>query len=254
MASGGELVAEPVFEIRELGRLSYARAYEIQKAVHEQVKNARESANPIAGIILCVEHHPVITVSRRMGAEGHLLASRELLEQVGVEVCETDRGGDITYHGPGQVVLYPIVDLNLLNIGLHEYMRLMEEAVIETCSDYGIHAAREPGATGVWVPGSIVGRGAAAKICAMGVRVSRWVSMHGLALNVTTNLEHFNLIVPCGLVGRAVTSIHAERHMDPTHAEVSVALANRLIKHLRAALAVANQKRGTRVVPPESAG
>ena len=245
--------SDPVFEIRDLGRVSYVQGYEIQRAVHEQVKAARDTAQPIAGIVLCVEHDPVITVSRRAGADAHLLASRELLDQVGVEVCETDRGGDITYHGPGQVVLYPIVDLNLLNIGLHEYMRLMEEAVIETCAQYGVRAAREPGATGVWVPDSVVGHGSSAKICAMGVRVSRWVSMHGLALNVTTNLDHFRLIVPCGLVGRAVTSIQSERGEAPLLADISRALAQRLIVHLRAALSIANQKRGTRV-DSESAG
>jgi lipoyl(octanoyl) transferase len=137
----------------------------------------------------------------------HLLASPELLSRHGVALAETDRGGDITYHGPGQLVAYPILDLNLLGLGLHAYMRLLEDAVIETCGTFGIQAQREPGATGVWVPGA---DGGSAKVCAMGVRVRKWVSMHGLALNVTTNLEHFGLIVPCGLPGRPVTTVERE--------------------------------------------
>lgn len=184
----------------DLGRLPYAAAYELQVAHHAEVLAARESGNPVIGRILLVEHDPpVITVSKRAGASSHLLATPELLAERGVTVAETDRGGDITYHGPGQLVVYPIVDLNHLRLGLHDYMRLLESAVIECCAKYGVSAERDAGATGVWVDGS--------KVCAMGVRVRRWVTMHGLAINVTTNLDHFDLIVPCGLVGRSVTSL-----------------------------------------------
>jgi lipoyl(octanoyl) transferase len=149
--------------------------------------------------------------------------------RAGVTVAETDRGGDITYHGPGQQVVYPILDLNHLGLRLHQYMRLLEQVVIDTLAHFDIHAERDCGATGVWVPprGATARGGApprssasedgtldlppppAAKICAMGVRVKRWISMHGLALNVATNLQHFQLIVPCGLAGRPVTSMAA---------------------------------------------
>jgi len=117
-------------------------------------------------------------------------------------VVETDRGGDITYHGPGQLVAYPILDLNRYGLGLHAYMRLLEQVVIDTVAVWGVVGERDPGATGVWVRGR--------KIAAFGVRVRKWVSMHGLALNVTTILDHFGLVVPCGLVGRGVTSLHGE--------------------------------------------
>jgi lipoyl(octanoyl) transferase len=121
-------------------------------------------------------------------------------------VEETDRGGDITYHGPGQLVAYPILDLNHLNLRLHEYMRLLEGVVIEACATWGVEGHRDEGATGVWVRGE---EGQSAKVCAMGVRVRRWVSMHGLAINVSTDLNHFDLIVACGLAGRSVTSLKA---------------------------------------------
>src|SRR5690606_29440764 len=138
---------------------------------------------------------------------GHVLATPGLLARHGVELVETDRGGDVTYHGPGQLVAYPIVDLNRVGLRLHEYMRALEGAVIAAVAGFGVAGERDPAATGVWVPGAV--RGESAKLCAMGVRVRRWVSMHGLALNVTTDLSHFGLIVPCGLAGRPVTSLHA---------------------------------------------
>lgn len=199
--------------VRDLGRLAYARAFTLQKELQQQVIAWRETptdSNPCAlGHILLVEHDPpVITVSRRKTARQHLIATPQQLERAGVEVSETDRGGDITYHGPGQLVVYPIIDLNMLGLRMHDYMRLLEQVVIETLAHFGMRAERDGTATGVWVnPGTNVHGFSAAKICAMGVRVSRWVTMHGLALNVTTNLEHFQLIVPCGLAGRQVTSM-----------------------------------------------
>jgi lipoyl(octanoyl) transferase len=150
-------------------------------------------------------------------------------------VAETDRGGDITYHGPGQLVAYPILDLNAFGLRLHSYMRFLEDVVIATIAGFGITGVRDPGATGVWVAPERGGAeasapgGAARKICAMGVRVSRWVSMHGLALNVTTNLAHFDLIVPCGLAGRAVTSMERELGAAcPSMDEVKAALVRSL--------------------------
>ena len=198
--------------VRDLGRMSYADAFALQKNLQQEVIAARDhDRRDWIGYLLLVEHEPpVITVSRRKGARDHLLATPAALKRAGVEVAETDRGGDITYHGPGQLVAYPILDLNRLGLRLHGYMRLLEETVIRTVSHWGIEGERDESATGVWVRrgGGRDGSGpATAKICAMGVRVSRWVSMHGLALNVRTDLGHFDLIVPCGLAGRGVTSM-----------------------------------------------
>ncbi|KAA0216492.1 MAG: lipoyl(octanoyl) transferase LipB [Leptolyngbya sp. PLA3] len=194
-------------EVIDLGRMAYHAAWDEQRRLHAEVLAARERGEPEIGRVLLVEHDPVITVTKRPGAIGHLLASPELLTRHGVELVHTDRGGDITYHGPGQLVCYPIIDLQLLHLRLHEYMRLLEQAVIDTIATFGLAGERDPSATGVWVrPNAGL---PAEKICAMGVRVSRWISMHGLALNVTTNLDHFGLIVPCGLSGRGVTSLGA---------------------------------------------
>jgi lipoate-protein ligase B len=213
--------------------MEYGAAYRAQCEHLEEVLVARQAGRPEVGRILTVEHDPVITVSSRAAASGHLLAGPEMLRRAGVAVQTTDRGGDITYHGPGQLVVYPILDLNLLNLGLHDYMRLLEEAVIDACGSFGLRARREPGATGVWVgePGS--------KICAMGVRVRRWICMHGLALNVAPDMSHFGLIVPCGLVGRGVTSLRQQLDpppsMDRAKAMVVAALNRRLADALQRA-------------------
>lgn len=194
--------------------MSYAEAYARQIEAVDAVLAARASRAPNPGFIFLVEHDPVITVTRRPQAREHLLATPELLARHGVALVETDRGGDVTYHGPGQIVVYPILDLTPLGLRVHDYMRLLEEAVIRTCGEYGVRAMRDPAATGVWVnpkgaPGEPLSP-RAGKVAAMGVRLRRWVTMHGLALNVTTNLDHFALIVPCGLAGRPVTSLGRE--------------------------------------------
>lgn len=202
-----------VLRAEDLGRIGYSEAYAYQVRCVESLLAAREAAvragRPLTdpGRVLMLEHDPVITVSRRPGARAHLIADEARLAREGVTIAETDRGGDITYHGPGQLVVYPILDLNALRLRLHDYMRALEESVIRLCDRLGLHAQREPGATGVWIrtaPGE-----EPAKVCAMGVRVTRWVSMHGLALNVNPRMDHFDLIVPCGLIGRRVTSLRA---------------------------------------------
>lgn len=205
---------KPVIAVHDLGRLDYPRAFDAQREHHAAVVASRDAGNPEVGRLLLVEHvPPVITVSRRPDARKHLTATAEMLAAAGVGVCETDRGGDITYHGPGQLVVYPIVDLNTLRLNLHGYMRMLEEVVIAALARFGVVGQSEKGAAGVWVlsePQAQAPGSSSAKICAMGVRVRRWVTMHGLALNVTTNLEHFGLIVPCGLAGRGVTSLQHE--------------------------------------------
>jgi lipoyl(octanoyl) transferase len=239
-----------VVRVIDLGVMEYRAAYQVQLEHLEEVLAGRgaEGAADVGGAerkgaesggeigrILLVEHPAVITVGRRPGAQKHLVATPEFLAARGIDLVETDRGGDITYHGPGQLVCYPIVDLNRLKLGLHGWMRLLEEAVIAVCRDHGLEADREEGATGVWVRSR---SGEKAKICAMGVRVKRWITMHGLALNVTTNLEHFGLIVPCGLVGRPVTSLERELGAGgkggcPPMAEVKRALIRELEQRLR---------------------
>ncbi|HYE01631.1 MAG TPA: lipoyl(octanoyl) transferase LipB [Phycisphaerales bacterium] len=208
------------FRVIELGQMSYAEAYARQVEAAEELLAARAAGALVPGSLMFVEHAPpVITVSRRPAARAHLLASPAELARAGVTLAETDRGGDITYHGPGQLVAYPILDLHQLGLRIHDYLRLLEQAVIDSCAAFGVMAHRDPCATGVWVGGGADADGGACgatagsgarKLCAMGIRVRRGVCLHGLALNVSTNLEHFGLIVPCGLAGRGVTSLRRE--------------------------------------------
>lgn len=196
------------FTVIRAGRTAYPDAVALQQTHHAAVLASRDTQHPESGRIILTEHDPVITVTRRPGVSDHVLLPTQSLAARGIAVHETDRGGDVTYHGPGQLVCYPIVDLNALGLRIHEYMRALEQAVIDTLAAFNIHAARDPGATGVWVPGP---DGAPhAKVCAMGVRVRRWVAMHGLAINIDPDMSHFALIVPCGLAGRPVTSMRAQ--------------------------------------------
>lgn len=227
----------------DLGLRDYADAFALQQRAHAEVLEGRAADGPMR--LLLVEHPPVVTVSRRPGAASHLVASPERLASLGIQVAETDRGGDITYHGPGQLVAYPIVDLQRLELRVHAYVRALEEAVIQALAGWGVEGRRDPEATGVWVGG-----GAGRKICAIGVRVGRWVTTHGLALNVTTDLRHFQTIVPCGLHGRDVTSLERERSFAaaasspeaakpalppmPAMSEVKAVLAASLAASLRA--------------------
>lgn len=197
----------------------------VQLEHHQQVLAARDAPTGQVGRLLLVEHEPVITVSRRPTATDNLSATPEMLAAAGVAVEPTDRGGDITYHGPGQLVAYPILDLNRLGLNLHAYMRLLEQVVIDTVAAFGVVGDRDESATGVWVAQPDAN---AAKIAAMGVRVRRWITMHGLALNVATNLDHFDLIVPCGLAGRSVTSLQRELgDAAPTMDQVKAKLVDR---------------------------
>jgi lipoyl(octanoyl) transferase len=216
----------------DLGRIGYQAAYQMQVMHLEEVLASRDAGQAEIGRILLLEHDPVITIGRHPRSARHVLATREMLAVRGVEVVESDRGGDVTYHGPGQLVVYPIVDLNRLNLGLHAYMRLLEAAVIQACSAFGLDARREPGATGVWVERE----GGSAKLGAMGVRVRRWATMHGLAINVGADLSNFDLIVPCGLAGRSVTSLRALLGQDaPTMERVKEEVSRRLTESLSSA-------------------
>lgn len=239
------IASSSLFEVRDLGRVGYAGGLALQRETHAHVVAARERGDLGPMPIYLLEHDPpVITVSRRPGAADHLLATPELLAMHGVTVAETDRGGDITYHGPGQLIAYPILDLNRLGFRVHSYMRWLEGIVIETIAAFGVAGHRDVCATGVWIGGTPESAADATeppcakggrKICAMGVRIARWVSMHGLALNVSTNLAHFGLIVPCGLVGRPVTSLALECGTAPSMDEVKRVMAQRFLAVVGAA-------------------
>jgi len=240
-----EAAGDAVLTVIDAGRLSYADGLTLQQDHWEEVLASRDVDGSVGRLLLLEHDPPVITVSRRKTSREHLVATPELLEREGVEVHETDRGGDITYHGPGQLVAYPILDLNKLRLNLHAYLRFLEQIVIDTCNDFGVAAHRDVCATGVWVGGdpatqteSCPGPAGGAKICAMGVRVRRWVTTHGLALNVTTNLDHFKLIVPCGLVGRPVTSLRDQLgDACPDMSDAKEALARRFQVGIKDALA-----------------
>ena len=182
-------------DVRRLGRIAYGDALALQRSLVEDRRAGR-----IPDTLLLVEHPHVLTLGvRGDGGRSHILASPDTLAARGVEVYETGRGGDITYHGTGQIVGYPILDLKPDRCDVHRYVRDLEEVLIRTAADYGIQAQRVEGLTGVWV-----GR---EKLAAIGVRIARWITSHGFALNVTTDLEYFNLIVPCGITDHGVTSL-----------------------------------------------
>ncbi len=180
-------------QFEDLGRLAYAPAFEKQCAIHADVLAGKRPPT-----VLLVEHDPVITVSRRQSAAAHVLADAAMLARHGVALCPTDRGGDVTYHGPGQLVIYPILPLNTLGLNIRRYVRGLEAVVIRALTTFGVVAQRDHCATGVWVQD--------AKVAAIGVRVQCWVSMHGMAINVDPQMAHYDLIVPCGL-NRPVTSL-----------------------------------------------
>ena len=186
--------AAAVCELRDLGRMRYADAFALQQQLVERRKRGE-----IPDQLLMVEHPHVVTMGRN-GHDENLLVQPELLERSGVEFHRTDRGGDVTYHGPGQIVGYPIVDLREWKRDVVAYVRALEQVLIDALAEFGIAAGREAGATGVWTEQG--------KIAAIGVHISRWVTSHGFALNVTTDLSYFRYIVPCGLT-KPVTSLRA---------------------------------------------
>ncbi|MFW2390436.1 MAG: lipoyl(octanoyl) transferase LipB [Polyangiales bacterium] len=179
-----------------LGVVEYAEAHRLQKELQ-----AKRVAGEIDDTVLLLEHPAVLTMGRS-AKEQHLLASRAALEARGIAVHEVGRGGDVTYHGPGQLVAYPIIDLKPDHKDVRKYVASLEETMIRTCADFGLSAERVAGLNGAWI--------ADRKVGAVGVRISRWVTMHGLALNVNSDLSHFELIVPCGIQDKTVTSLSAE--------------------------------------------
>jgi lipoyl(octanoyl) transferase len=208
-----------LLEIRRLGRIGYADGLDLQRALVEDRKAGR-----IADTLLLLEHPHVITLGVKLAdARSHVVATPEVLAARGVEVHETGRGGDVTYHGPGQIVGYPIVDLRPDRQDVHRYVRDLEEVMIRACADFAVTARRLDGLTGTWVD---TARGPQ-KIGAIGVRISRWVTSHGFAFNVNTDLRQFDLIVPCGIAEHGVTSLAAQHGTSLPLAAVEDALIAR---------------------------
>ncbi|HUF23621.1 MAG TPA: lipoyl(octanoyl) transferase LipB [Vicinamibacterales bacterium] len=199
-------------EIRRLGTVGYQEALDLQTGLVEQRRRG-----DVGDLLLLLEHPPVITLGvKTRNTRTNIVASDAQLAAAGVAVFQSGRGGDVTYHGPGQLVGYPIFDLNPHRRDVHQYVRDIEEALILAAASCGVTAARVPGLTGIWV-----GRD---KLAAIGVRISRWITSHGFAFNVSTNLSHFDLIVPCGIQGRGVTSLEELRGGPVPMAEVEAAV------------------------------
>ncbi len=207
--------------VKDLGHKDYKETWDYQESLFEEIvelkrKNRAENTDlPTPNYFLFVEHPHVYT----LGKSGHmenLLIDEAALAKKGASFYKINRGGDITYHGPGQIVGYPIIDLENFFTDIHKYLRSLEEVIIRTLADYGIKGERSEGETGVWLD---VGTPFARKICAMGVRASRWVTMHGFALNVNTDLGYFDNIIPCGIRGKAVTSLNVELSKEKINTE-----------------------------------
>jgi lipoyl(octanoyl) transferase len=199
-------------EVRRLGILSYGEALAMQRALVEERR-----AGHVPDLLLLLQHPPVITLGvKGDGGRSNVVATPERLAQLRIEIHEAGRGGDVTYHGPGQVVGYPILDLRPDRCDVHRYVRDVEEVMIRVCADYGLRAGRTAGLTGTWI--------GAEKIGAIGIRISRWITSHGFAFNVNTDLDHFRLIVPCGINDRGVTSLEKATGRQVTTAEAEDAL------------------------------
>lgn len=204
-------------EVRALGLMDYQIAWDEQERlfaaiVDQKLQNRTRPPHyqqPTSNYLLFCEHPPVYTIGTSGHAENLLMDEARLTAEFGASVYKIRRGGDITFHGPGQLIGYPLLDLDNFFTDIHRYMRLLEESIILTLAVYGLNAGRIAGLTGVWL-GDDADNGPARKICAMGVKASRWVTMHGFALNINTDLQYFNHIVPCGIADKAVTSMAVE--------------------------------------------
>jgi lipoyl(octanoyl) transferase len=204
-------------DVRHLGIVSYADGLALQAELVQQRRTGT-----IPDTLLLLQHPHVLTVGVKKDGRAHILAGPDRLAELGVEVFDTGRGGDVTYHGPGQIVGYPILDLNPDRRDVHRYVRDLEDVMIRVCGSYGIEAGRVPGLTGTWITDPTRGP---EKIGAIGVRISRWVTSHGFAFNVTTDLGFFDLIVPCGISDRGVTSLQRAVHRPLELADVALRLA-----------------------------
>lgn len=225
-----------VVKFRDLGIMGYAEAFEFQDGLMQNIINTKiknrdaqdEDKELTDNHFLLVEHPHVYTLGKS-GDEENLLVNEDKLREINASYVKTNRGGDITYHGYGQVVGYPILDLENFKSDIHLYMRNLEEVIIRTIGDFGLKGERSSGETGVWLD---VGKPFARKICAMGVKASRWVTMHGFALNVNTDLKYFEYIIPCGIKDKAVTSLHRELERVLSEKEVQE-VKQRIVHHFQ---------------------
>ena len=203
-----------LLDVRRLGVVAYADGLGLQRGLVEDRKAGR-----IPDTLLLLQHPHVVTIGVKKDGRRHILATPDRLKELNVDVFDTGRGGDVTYHGPGQLVGYPILDLNPDRRDVHQYVRDLEEVMIRVCADYGLTAGRIKGLSGAWI--------GAEKIGAIGVRISRWVTSHGFAFNVTTDTDFFKLIVPCGIADRGVTSLASQLGRAPDMTEIE----DRVVQH-----------------------
>jgi len=219
-------------KIIDLGYKSYSESLAIQEQYFNEIINLKrgnrkiENPVPTNNYLLWVEHPAVFTLGKS-GKMEHLLIDQKTLHQKGIEFYATNRGGDITFHGPGQIVGYPILDLDNFFTDIYKYLRFLEEAVILTLNEYGLESERSPGETGVWFD---VGTEKARKICALGVKSSRWVTMHGFAFNINSDLSYFGNIIPCGIADKKVTSLEKELEREIDFEEVKNKVKTHLIE------------------------
>jgi len=219
-----------IIQVSDIGRKDYKEAWDFQEALFKgildtKIANRRDSTNTETPNYFLYTEHPHVYTLGKSGDMANLLLSEKQLEAKGATFYKINRGGDITYHGPGQIVGYPILDLENFFTDIHKYLRFLEEAIILTLAEYGLSGTRSEGETGVWLD---VGTPFARKICAMGVRASRWVTMHGFALNVNADLGYFDNIIPCGIRGKAVTSLNVELRVDKVDEEE---VKEKILKH-----------------------
>ncbi len=219
-------------KLQDLGLKDFKETWDYQETLFKaildtKIKNRREDAGLATDNHFLFVEHPHVYTLGKSGDLSNLLLSEEQLAEKGATFYKINRGGDITYHGPGQIVGYPILDLDNFFTDIHKYLRFLEEIIILTLSEYGLKTERSPGETGVWLD---VGTPFARKICAMGVRASRWVTMHGFALNVNADLGYFDNIIPCGIRGKAVTSLNNELGVDKVDEEE---VKTKILKHFK---------------------
>lgn len=219
-------------KLQDLGLKDFKETWDYQETLFKaildtKIKNRREDAGLATDNHFLFVEHPHVYTLGKSGDLSNLLLSEEQLAEKGASFYKINRGGDITYHGPGQIVGYPILDLDNFFTDIHKYLRFLEEIIILTLAEYGLKTERSPGETGVWLD---VGTPFARKICAMGVRASRWVTMHGFALNVNADLGYFDNIIPCGIRGKAVTSLNNELGVETVDEE---AIKEKILKHFK---------------------
>ncbi len=211
---------------QDFKNISYQKAWDYQEELFQELLKAKQNKKINDNYLLFCEHPPVFTLGKS-GAESNLLMSKDFLEKHGIEYFKINRGGDITFHGPGQIVGYPILDLEQFEMGVKQYIHAMEEVIIQTLTDYGLKTERLDGATGVWLDTETP---KSRKICAIGVRASRYVTMHGFAFNINTDLNYYSYINPCGITDKSVTSLKAELGKEVDLAEVQEKLKHYFVE------------------------